>query len=134
MILRNMIYDIDIFTVGSDWIGKFDYLKEFCDVIYLERTEGILSSELREEKRAISLGLVGDALFLNKVNSESKYVNGLNVVAVNTRRNDLDNMNFSVDTYDKMISEVEAIYLRSQPDNHYYQIKKAFEQGVHVFV
>ena len=60
-------YDIDIFTVGSDWVGKFDYLKEYCDVVYLDRTEGISSSEIREEKRQIKLGLVGDASFLNKV-------------------------------------------------------------------
>ena len=46
-------YDIDIFTVGSDWVGKFDYLKEYCDVVYLDRTEGISSSEIREEKRQL---------------------------------------------------------------------------------
>ena len=40
-------YDIDIFTVGSDWIGKFDYLKQYCKVIYLERTEGVSSSYIR---------------------------------------------------------------------------------------
>ena len=42
-------YNVDIFTVGSDWTGKFDYLKEYCEVIYLPRTEGISSSELRKE-------------------------------------------------------------------------------------
>ena len=31
-------YDIDVFTVGSDWKGKFDYLEEYCKVVYLERT------------------------------------------------------------------------------------------------
>lgn len=41
-------YGIDIFAIGSDWEGKFDYLKEFCEVVYLKRTEGISSSELRE--------------------------------------------------------------------------------------
>lgn len=56
-------YDIDIFTVGSDWKGKFDYLKEYCEVVYLERTEGVSSSELRAEKRDIRLGMVGDAAF-----------------------------------------------------------------------
>lgn len=34
-------YNIDIFCIGSDWIGKFDFLKEYCDVVYLKRTEGI---------------------------------------------------------------------------------------------
>ena len=42
-------YDVDIFAIGSDWEGKFDYLKEFCEVVYLPRTEGISSTMLREE-------------------------------------------------------------------------------------
>ena len=36
--------NIDIFTVGSDWIGKFDYLKNYCEVVYLDRTEGVSST------------------------------------------------------------------------------------------
>lgn len=40
---------IDVFTVGSDWVGKFDYLKEYCDVVYLDRTQGVSSTELRAE-------------------------------------------------------------------------------------
>jgi len=54
-------YDVDIFTVGSDWGGYFDYLNEYCKVVYLERTQGVSSSELRAEKREIKLGLVGDS-------------------------------------------------------------------------
>ena len=53
-------YDIDIFTVGSDWRGYFDYLNEYCKVVYLPRTEGVSSSEIRAEKRSIHLGLVGN--------------------------------------------------------------------------
>lgn len=41
-------YKIDIFTVGSDWEGKMDYIKRYCKVIYLPRTEGISSSQLRD--------------------------------------------------------------------------------------
>lgn len=40
---------IDIFTVGSDWKGKFDYLNEYCKVVYLDRTEGVSSTEIRAE-------------------------------------------------------------------------------------
>ena len=39
--------DIDIFVMGDDWKGKFDKLKEFCEVIYLPRTKGISSTKLR---------------------------------------------------------------------------------------
>lgn len=40
-------YGIDIFTVGSDWIGEFDYLNAFCKVVYLERTPNVSSTMLR---------------------------------------------------------------------------------------
>ena len=34
-------YHIDVFAIGSDWEGKFDYLKEYCEVVYLPRTANI---------------------------------------------------------------------------------------------
>ena len=40
-------YKIDIFTVGSDWTGQFDYLKDYCQVIYLERTKNISSTAVK---------------------------------------------------------------------------------------
>ena len=41
-------YNIDCFVMGSDWSGKFDDLKEYCDVIYLERTQDISSSLIKK--------------------------------------------------------------------------------------
>ena len=41
-------YDVDIFTVGSDWVGYFDYLNEYCKVVYLPRTECISTTELKK--------------------------------------------------------------------------------------
>ena len=52
-------YHVDIFTVGSDWVGKFDYLNEYCKVVYLDRTQGVSSTELRAEKRKERIGLIG---------------------------------------------------------------------------
>lgn len=40
-------YDIDCFVMGSDWQGHFDYLAELCEVVYLERTQSISSTDLR---------------------------------------------------------------------------------------
>ena len=42
-------YNIDIFVMGDDWEGKFDYLKDYCEVIYLPRTEGISTTEIKED-------------------------------------------------------------------------------------
>ena len=44
-------YNVDIFAIGSDWEGKFDYLNEYCKVIYLPRTLGISSSDIRAKNR-----------------------------------------------------------------------------------
>lgn len=44
-------YKIDIVVMGSDWAGsdKFDYLKDFCEVIYLDRTQGISTSKIKND-------------------------------------------------------------------------------------
>lgn len=42
-------YKIDTFVMGNDWEGKFDYLKDLCEVVYLERTPEISSSQIKEQ-------------------------------------------------------------------------------------
>ena len=44
-------YDVDVFVMGDDWKGNFDFLKDYCEVVYLPRTEGISSTQLKEELR-----------------------------------------------------------------------------------
>ena len=77
---------IDIFTVGSDWAGYFDYLREYCQVVYLDRTQGISSSEIRSKKRSIKIGLVGEeeGRILNKYFDEANVVNGIHVSGICT--------------------------------------------------
>ena len=53
-------YDIDIFAIGDDWFGKFDYLKEYANVVYLPRTKGISSTKLRAQTTIeVRLGIIG---------------------------------------------------------------------------
>lgn len=40
-------YNVDVFTMGDDWVGKFDFLKPQCEVIYLPRTPDISSTMIR---------------------------------------------------------------------------------------
>lgn len=42
-------YNIDIFVMGDDWKGQFDFLKDFCEVVYLPRTVGISTTKIKEE-------------------------------------------------------------------------------------
>lgn len=41
--------DIDVFVMGDDWKGKFDFLKEYCEVVYLPRTEGISTTQIKDD-------------------------------------------------------------------------------------
>lgn len=131
-------YGVDIFTVGSDWEGFFDYLNEYCKVIYLPRTEGVSSSEIRDRKRTLRLGLVGDAQFLNKVWRESKLVNGIHVNALCTTKisimdqKAIDEISLITDDYGKTLQKVDAVYLRALPEYHYELIKSALNAGKHV--
>lgn len=130
-------YDVDIFTVGSDWKGHFDYLNDFCKVVYLDRTEGVSSSEIRAENREIQIGLVGELPFLDKFAQECKYVNGVSVTGVFSLDNRLlSNELKSLPTYNEdyagFLNRTDAVYIFSTPKHHYLQIKLAIEAGKHV--
>ncbi len=131
-------FGVDIFTVGSDWEGYFDYLKEYCEVVYLPRTEGISSSDIREKRGYINLALLGDAKFLNKIWVESISVNGIHIGSVCTKRPDVledvakNDIRLVTESFDEAISDADAVYVRSMPKDHYKHIKKALEAGKHV--
>ena len=42
------LYHIDVFVMGDDWVGEFDFLSEYCDVTYFERTPSISSTQIRK--------------------------------------------------------------------------------------
>lgn len=42
-------YSIDVFVIGDDWAGKFDFLKEHCEVVYLPRTPEISTTQIKSE-------------------------------------------------------------------------------------
>ncbi len=128
---------VDVFTVGSDWAGKFDYLDEWCEVVYLDRTQGVSSSELRSESGHLRMGYVGKRVLVEKYLRESAFVNGVAPVCAlldaGERLGDeaaglVDGANSFADVLDRC----DAVYLASHPDLHYGQIKQALEAGRHV--
>ncbi|MEX1116264.1 MAG: glycerol-3-phosphate cytidylyltransferase [Akkermansiaceae bacterium] len=44
-------HDIDVFVMGDDWSGKFDHLKEQCEVVYLPRTDGVSTTQIKAQLR-----------------------------------------------------------------------------------
>jgi choline-phosphate cytidylyltransferase len=106
---------VDIFTVGSDWEGKFDYLQEYCKVVYLQRTEGISSSSLRTERRKIRLSIVGNQEYSSKFKYECDFVNGVTVVP-----------------YDEGSKEIDALYIIAHPEERYDLVKEGLSAGKHI--
>ena len=42
-------HDVDVFVMGDDWEGKFDFLKDYCEVVYLPRTDGISTTKIKDD-------------------------------------------------------------------------------------
>lgn len=133
-------YDVDIFAIGSDWEGKFDYLNEYCKVVYLPRTEGISSTMLREESTTtVKVGIIGCGRVANRFPKEAEVVSGVDVVATYDINIDaahqLSSKNKQVVAYpvlDDFYNAVDAVYVATPHLSHYYYIKQALEAGKHV--
>ena len=132
-------YNVDIFTVGSDWIGTFDYLNAFCKVVYLERTPNISSTMLRSSSFNITkVGLVGTERFV----AEARYASGL--IVTSAYNPDIESVNdfkkncseyeidMYTDNYDEFLEKIDAIYIASTHETHYEYAKKALKKGKHV--
>ena len=132
-------YNVDTFAIGSDWEGKFDYLRNYCEVIYLERTKGISSSEIRAEKRALKLGLVGDSLgYFSKIITESKFVNGLSISGIFSERGEGEEIQKlgvnKFNSLDEALENSDAVYIKTDYETRYETIKRALEAGRNVLV
>ena len=133
-------YGADIFAIGSDWKGKFDYLNEYCEVVYLDRTKGISSTQLRGEiQKIVSLGVIGCGRIANRFIPESKYVSGINVSGVFNPTIEYaeefykkHELSFYTDNFDDFISKVDTVYIASPHLSHADYIRKSLSKGKHV--
>lgn len=133
-------YGIDIFTVGSDWTGKFDFLKNYCEVVYLKRTKGISSTMMRQKNyKIVRLGIIGSGRIANRFAPEVKFVSGTNLEGVyNPHLESAEKfarnfeLKFFTDDLEEFLEKVDAVYIASPHNNHYEYICKALEKGKHV--
>lgn len=133
-------YDVDIFAIGSDWKGKFDYLNEYCKVVYLPRTEGVSSTMLRAESQEIfKIGIVGSGRIAKRFVPEAKIVSGVEIVSVfnqniieaNAFAEEFE-INAYSDNYEDFLKNVDAVYVASPHLTHYNYTKHALLSGKHV--
>lgn len=131
-------YGVDIFAIGSDWEGYFDYLKEYCEVIYLPRTEGISSTQLREERPIVNIGLIGTGSIASRFVPEAKFVNNNSVATAynpNVEECKAFCNRFDIDcseSEDDLYGRCNAVYIASPHYTHYDYVKKALLAGKHV--
>lgn len=131
-------YDVDIFAIGSDWEGKFDYLKEYCEVVYLPRTEGVSSTMLRAESEIIvNIGVVGCGRIARRFIPESAKVDAVRISAVydtvrSTAESITDDKNLVCDSFEELVERSDAVYIATPHLAHYHQAKYALEHNRHV--
>jgi choline-phosphate cytidylyltransferase len=133
-------YGIDIFAIGSDWEGIYDYLKDLCQVIYLERTKNVSSTLLREQRHPIiRIGVIGTGRIASRFVPEAKYVSGITVhSAYNPHPLSAEQfakrfeLHSYTDDFEAFLREVEAVYIASPHETHYEYAKLALERGKHV--
>lgn len=133
-------YDVDIFAIGSDWEGKFDYLSNFCQVVYLPRTEGISSTQLRAAaQESIRLGIIGCGRIAKRFAQEINYVAGVKLSAVydtelqHAEQLAKENGNcIACANTEQFYANTDAVYIATPHLSHYNYIRQSLERGKHV--
>lgn len=133
-------YNVSIFAIGSDWEGKFDYLKEYCEVVYLSRTEGISSTQLRAEStQGVKLGVIGCGRVGSKFPKEAEVVNGIEIIGAYDLNMEVIAKfcasTIGIKPYPNVISllkDVDAVYIATPHLSHAALIDNAIDLGVHV--
>lgn len=132
-------YGVDIFAIGSDWEGYFDYLNEFCQVVYLPRTQGISSTQLRQERPTVNIGIIGTGSIASRFVPESENVNSAVIsAAYNPNHKECTafcekfNIPVSAKNIEELFANCNAVYIASPHYTHYKYVKLALNAGKHV--
>ncbi len=134
-------HGVDIFAIGSDWVGKFDYLKDYCDVVYLPRTKGVSSTLIREKMSGsiLRIGIVGCGRIAHRFIPESKYVSGIEVVGVYKPDKKgaeefakTHELSFATADLNEFIKNIDVAYIASPHLSHMQYARYFLENGIHV--
>lgn len=133
-------YQVDIFAIGSDWEDKFDYLNEYCKVVYLPRTEGISSTQLRAQTaKEIRIGIIGCGRVASRFPKEAEVVSGITLTGCfdidHSKAEQLQVRNGLSKTYrsiDEMLDDVDGIYIATPHLTHCDYIRQALLKKKHI--
>ncbi len=134
-------HNIDKFVIGDDWLGKFDYLNECTEVVYIPRTKGISSTKLRSESlKDIRIGIVGINYDSDRFIEESEFVKNISITSSYTDTKKPRESNSKqqkakkhYENYDEFLkSDIEAVYICVDIKHQYKHTKKALLAKKHV--
>jgi len=134
-------YSVNTFVIGDDWVGHFDYLKEFCDVQYIPRTKGISSTMIREDiNNELKIGVIGTGRIANRFVTEASFVSSVQVYSALSRN--IQNVKkfikehgilYGFDNLEEFFkTDIDAVYIATPHENHYEHIKTALMHNKHV--
>lgn len=132
--------NVDIFAIGSDWCGAFDYLKQYCEVVYLDRTPNISSTQIREGQHPVlQIGIVGTGRIAPRFFAESKYVSGVNARAAYNPHKESSvafgkqhELEAYYGEFSEFLDRIDAIYIATPHQTHYDYARQALEKKKHV--
>ncbi|MDR0875297.1 MAG: adenylyltransferase/cytidyltransferase family protein [Clostridiales Family XIII bacterium] len=135
-------HGVQVFAIGSDWEGKFDYLGKYCEVVYLERTKGVSSTDLREVKgRILRVGILTDAADDADLIAEANFVSGVEVTGVYAGdaavREDFQNRYDLQKVFPDapaLCGENDLIFVHLRRRDRFQAAMAALEAGKHVIV
>lgn len=133
-------YGVDTFVIGDDWRGKFDHLSRYCNMVYLERTEGISSTQIREESfRIYNIGIVADTDNDNQIVKEAKKISGFEVKSFYSENREIAKKfseNYDIEnncsTFNELIDNSDIVYVRNAVEDREKYIRQALSAGKHV--
>ena len=133
-------YHVDVLVIGSDWKGKFDHLRKYCEVKYLERTKNISSTQLRNENMTIyRFGIVTDDKEDNRAIREAQHVSGIHAESVFSESEEVakgfqeEHELYSSHTdYQAFLEDVDVVYVKTEQSSRKKYVEAAVRAGKHV--
>ena len=137
---------VDVFAIGSDWTGKFDYLLKYCEVLYLERTPDVSSTILRGDgAKLLRVGIISDALDDGGVCAQAYYVSGLEISGVYIPEKGPEDADVTAEAFrakydlakafetaDALHEWNNAVYIHTRMTGRYDYAAAALKAGCHV--
>ena len=137
---------VDLLAIGNDWVGKFDYLSKYCDVLYLERTPDVSSTILRGEgAKLLRVGIIADRLDDGGICDQAYSVSGLEVSGVYVPDKETEDVSINseafrarydlakaFETVDSLHEWNNAVYIHTRMTGRFDYAAGALRAGCHV--